>query len=63
MPLPVVECAHRLFERGSNLDLPREEPDLALRVRDLLERFLDYHLETRPRSQRQFLAAPNRNAP
>jgi DNA repair protein RecO (recombination protein O) len=34
-----------------------------VRVRDWIERFLDYHLETRPRSQRAFLAVHNRNAP
>jgi DNA repair protein RecO len=33
------------------------------RVRDFVGRFLDYHLETRPRSHRAFLAEPNRNAP
>lgn len=32
-------------------------------VRDFVGRFLDYHLETRPRSQRGFLSVPNRNAP
>jgi hypothetical protein len=31
------------------------------RVRDFVGRFLDYHLETRPRTHRAFLAAPNRN--
>jgi len=33
------------------------------RVRDFVGRFLDYHLETRPRTHRAFLAEPNRNAP
>jgi DNA repair protein RecO (recombination protein O) len=33
------------------------------RVRDFAGRFLDYHLESRLKSQRAFLAAPNRNAP
>ena len=33
------------------------------RVRDFVERFLDYHLEARPRSHREFLAVPNRNSP
>jgi DNA repair protein RecO (recombination protein O) len=32
------------------------------RVRDFVGRFLDYHLETRPRTHRAFLATPNRNA-
>jgi hypothetical protein len=34
-----------------------------VRVRDLAARFLEYHLESRPKSYRQFLAAPNRNRP
>jgi DNA repair protein RecO (recombination protein O) len=46
---------HRLGEH--RLDEQRIE-----RVRDFVGRFLDYHLETRPRSQRAFLATPNRNA-
>ncbi|MEY2807596.1 MAG: hypothetical protein RIR65_2013 [Planctomycetota bacterium] len=33
------------------------------RVRDFVGRFLDYHLESRLKSQGSFLAAPNRNAP
>jgi DNA repair protein RecO (recombination protein O) len=37
--------------------------DLSQRLRDFVGRFLDYHLETRPTSQRPFLSAPNRNAP
>ena len=39
--------------------LPQERVD---RVRDFVGRFLDYHLEARPRTHRAFLAAPNRNA-
>jgi hypothetical protein len=33
------------------------------RVRDLIARFLEYHLEGRPKSYRQFLSVPNRNRP
>ena len=33
------------------------------RVRDFVGRFLGYHLETRPRMHRAFLATANRNAP
>jgi DNA repair protein RecO (recombination protein O) len=33
------------------------------RVRDFVERFMDYHLETRPRMHREFLSVSNRNAP
>ncbi|MCY2959612.1 MAG: recombination protein O N-terminal domain-containing protein [Planctomycetota bacterium] len=38
-------------------------PERIVRVRDWIERFLDYHLETRPRSHRAFLSVHNRNAP
>lgn len=59
LPLDVVEVAARMV---------RSEPvaadaELLLRVRDFVERFLDYHLGTRPRSHREFLSAENRNAP
>jgi DNA repair protein RecO (recombination protein O) len=35
--------------------------ELVARARDFVGRFLDYHLEARPKSQRSFLAAPDRN--
>jgi DNA repair protein RecO (recombination protein O) len=41
---------------------PHLPEELLSRVRDFLERFLDFHLETRPRSHEAFLASPNRNA-
>ena len=44
---------------GAGADLPQERID---RVRDFVGRFLDYHLEARPRTHRAFLSAPNRNA-
>lgn len=59
----------RVLEDGRDLASPdaRMRPPLDARrverVRDFVGRFLDYHLETRPRSQRAFLSAPNRNAP
>ena len=59
MPLDVLATAAKMV-RGETWDGP---PDLLLRVRDFIERFLDYHLETRPRSHREFLAQANRNAP
>ncbi len=34
---------------------------LVLRARDFIGRFLDYHLEARPKSHRTLLAAPDRN--
>ncbi|MEM9803168.1 MAG: DNA repair protein RecO C-terminal domain-containing protein, partial [Planctomycetota bacterium] len=36
-------------------------PELTLRVLDFAGRFLDHHLETRPKSHRQLLSAPDRN--
>jgi len=59
LPLDVLETAARM-SRGQG---HARDPELLLRVRDFVERFLDYHLETRPRSHRLFLAAANRNAP
>jgi DNA repair protein RecO (recombination protein O) len=61
LPVSVLDDARRLWqdpELAAELDAARVE-----RVRDFVERFLDYHLETRPKSHRTFLAVPNRNAP
>jgi DNA repair protein RecO (recombination protein O) len=74
MPLAVLEAAADLIEpgagRGATMS-PSTSPDVgedpdphgAERVRDLVARFLEYHLESRPRSYRNFLAVPNRNRP
>jgi DNA repair protein RecO (recombination protein O) len=59
LPLDVLESAARML-RGEELDV---SPEHLVRVRDFVERFLGYHLETRPRSQRSFLSGANRNAP
>jgi DNA repair protein RecO len=59
LPLDVLESAARMLA-GEEVDMPA--PALA-RLRDFVERFLGYHLEARPRSQRAFLAHANRNAP
>lgn len=59
MPLDVLLAAAKMG-RDESVDAPAE---LMLRVRDFIERFLDYHLETQPRSHREFLAEANRNAP
>jgi DNA repair protein RecO (recombination protein O) len=59
LPLDVVEAAARML-RGERAALP---PGGLERLRDFVERFLGHHLGTQPRSQRAFLAAPNRNAP
>jgi hypothetical protein len=49
--------------RGRDSGLTGRDCDLTVLVRDFVGRFLDFHLETRPRSQRAFLDSPNRNAP
>ncbi len=59
LPLDVVEVAAKMMR--SQETCAGEE--LLLRVRDFVERFLDYHLGTRPRSHREFLSEENRNAP
>ena len=69
LPERVVESARALHNQLQEGDAPRSSPvtdltpDLLLRIRDLLERFLDFHLEARPKTLRRFLDAPNRNAP
>jgi DNA repair protein RecO (recombination protein O) len=63
LPLAVLDDARALL---SGADDARQANWTAARtdlVRDFVGRFLDYHLETRLKSQRAFLAAPNRNAP
>ena len=64
LPLDVLVTADRMGAPGSRDGEPRELPAEHLtRTRDFVERFLDVQLETRPRSHRQFLEHPNRNAP
>jgi DNA repair protein RecO (recombination protein O) len=61
LPVSVLDDAQRLWQ---DPERPAElTPERLERVRDVVERFLDYHLETRPKSHRSFLSAPNRNAP
>jgi hypothetical protein len=43
------------------LALRSDAPGLE-RLRDFVARFVEFHLESRPRSYRGFLLAPNRNA-
>jgi recombinational DNA repair protein (RecF pathway) len=59
LPVAVLEDGRRIAESDARISLDEQRTE---RVRDFVGRFLDYHLETRPRSQRAFLAAPNRNA-
>ncbi len=59
LPVDVLAAAAGL--RGL-APAPTVTTELCERLRDFVSRFLDYHLETRPTSHRQFLSAPNRNA-
>lgn len=64
LPLPVLAAADALSRpQPSHAPHGDLDPRLLERVRDFVGRFLDYHLETRPKSHRHFLSAPNRNAP
>lgn len=64
LPAAVLEAAQTLASSSPRSPRPTDLPqELIERVRDFAGRFLDYHLETRPKSHRRFLAAPNRNAP
>ena len=60
LPTDVLEAAAALVARPESAPA---DAQLLVRVRDAVERFLNYHLEARPRTQRAFLAVPNRNAP
>ncbi|MCA9001636.1 MAG: DNA repair protein RecO C-terminal domain-containing protein, partial [Planctomycetes bacterium] len=64
LPIPVLEAAHAIPSTPRDLlacGLPHS--DLVLRVRDLHGRYLDYHLESRLRSQQTFLETTHRNSP
>lgn len=56
-PFPALVAAEASRDEHENTGGTR----LVARVRDFVERFLDYHLEARPKSHRAFLAAPDRN--
>lgn len=62
LPADVLDLGRQLAERGARIS-PLPDRASIERVRDFTGRFLDYHLEARPKSQRAFLAIPNRNAP
>jgi DNA repair protein RecO (recombination protein O) len=64
LPVAVLERAAVLLEHGAEARAsPPSSADEVARVRDFVARFLDYHLETRPKSHRRLLAVPDRNAP
>jgi recombinational DNA repair protein (RecF pathway) len=60
LPLATLEDARLLLAGTFPADA---RPARIVRARDWIERFLDYHLEARPRSHRAFLSVSNRNAP
>jgi DNA repair protein RecO (recombination protein O) len=61
LPVRTLEDARAFLEEGARAG-DRLSSDRIDRVRDFAGRFLDYHLEARPRTHRSFLATPNRNA-
>jgi len=64
LPVAVLEQAAKLFQEGAGGAVARTLPEPALeRVRDFVARFLEYHVESRPRSYGEFLSVPNRNRP
>jgi len=66
MPIAVLADGEALLAELREGRLPEpdaiSEPTRLLALRDLTERFLDYHLDSTPKASRQFLATPNRNA-
>lgn len=69
LPVAVLEAAAAALgaARGEAPDPPAHallsEAAGIERVRDAVARFVEYHLEARPRTYRRFLAGPNRNRP
>ena len=61
LPVHVMDSARALLERRVG-EVPVDAAELEL-VRDAVARFVEYHLEGRPKSYRTFLAVPNRNRP
>jgi DNA repair protein RecO (recombination protein O) len=58
-PVAALRAAAALLgARGSALERISVDPRLAPSVRDLVTRFLEYHLETRPRARRELPPAP-----
>ena len=66
MPAAVLDAARDLLADGPRPGAAATMAALAVgaeELRDLVARFLEYHLEGRPRSYRRFLSVPNRNRP
>lgn len=64
LPARALELAADLFKEGARGPTARTltAPSLE-RIRDFVARFLEYHVEGRPKSYRDFLSVPNRNRP
>ena len=64
LPARALELASDLFREGARGPTARTLPTPSLeRIRDFVARFLEYHVEGRPKSYAEFLSVPNRNAP
>ena len=66
LPVRLLDAAAKLIEEGGagQWDAAAEVrlgPGELLRTRDLVARFLEYHLAERPRTYRSLLSVPNRN--
>jgi DNA repair protein RecO len=62
LPVSILESAHfALRAPFGDLDRSKWPTERSIRVLDFTGRFLDHHLETRPKSHGRFLAAPDRN--
>ncbi len=68
LPMQVLDDARELVRAGFGRASALSQESTALsqdridRVRDFVERFMDYHLERQPRTHKAFLSTPNRNA-
>jgi hypothetical protein len=64
LPTGVLEAAQRLSrpEALTDTDAAPGAGELES-LRDFVARFLEYHLQGRPKSYREFLRTPNRNQP
>ena len=62
LPVSILESAHFALRAPlGDLDGADWSTERSIRVLDFTGRFLDHHLETRPKSHGRFLAAPDRN--
>jgi len=62
LPVRVLERAADILGRRADPASSYDASELR-RIRDFVARFIEYHLEGRPKSYREFLIAENRNRP